>query len=222
MDKIFNEIIKIGDLVFDVGLNTGDKSNEFLNLGAKVVGFEPQIQCYNYAMNRLGDNGNFSAENIALDKSVGVGKIFISNAHTISSMSQEFITESSKERFSEYRWDEGIDINTDTLDNMISKYGTPKFIKIDVEGYEINVLGGLSKPIEYISIEFTPEICSKTLDCIEYVNNLNENKTLYNYRYRNDVEFKYNNWITREEMEDYLKSITDYKFEFGDVYMKKN
>ena len=38
--------------------------------------------------------------------------------------------------------------------NIINEYGVPSFIKIDVEGYELSVLEGLTIPIECISVEF--------------------------------------------------------------------
>jgi hypothetical protein len=102
---------------------------------------------------------------------------------------------------------------------LIEKYGKPKFIKIVVEGYELNVLKGLTQPIEFISIEFNPELCKETVKCIEYLEELN-NECLYNYGYRNNEHFKFENWISKQEIVSYLQSINDFKFEFGDVYCK--
>jgi len=218
--KIFENIIKNNDLVFDVGSNLGEKSEIFLSLGAKVVAFEPQFECYSHTLNNLSGNSNFFSENVGLDSKVGTEKIYIASYHTISSMSKKFIEESKKERFAGYNWNNERVINIDTLDNMISKYGKPSFIKIDVEGYELNVLKGLSTPIDFISIEFNPELCDVTLDCINYIDNLN-GKSLYNYGYRNEPEFKYDEWVSKDEIINYLKSVNDFKFEFGDVYCKK-
>ena len=44
-----------------------------------------------------------------------------------------------------------------TLNYLIEKYGTPKHIKIDVEGHEYEVLCGLSKRICPIQFEFIGE-----------------------------------------------------------------
>ena len=45
-----------------------------------------------------------------------------------------------KGRFSNKYWDKSIKIQTTTIDQLIKDYGKPKFIKIDVEGFELNVL----------------------------------------------------------------------------------
>ena len=44
------------------------------------------------------------------------------------------------------------------MDALIARYGVPAFAKIDVEGCEPAVLGGLSQPLPALSFEFHPHL----------------------------------------------------------------
>jgi FkbM family methyltransferase len=217
--NILETILKENFLVFDVGCNIGNKSAEYLNYKTKVVGFEPQPNCFNQLNERFKDEDNIVIEPIGLDNVKGETYIYEASHNTISSMSEEFIEIVKKERFKDYNWGNKILIKVDTLDNMIKKYGTPNYIKIDVEGYELNVLKGLTTPIDVISIEFTPELCQISIDCINYIESINGN-CLYNYGFREDTDFKFDQWLTKDEILNYILSVHDYNFEFGDIYIK--
>lgn len=52
------------------------------------------------------------------------------------------------------RWDQSIPVEVITLDQLIENYGLPHFCKIDVEGFEDQVLAGLSYPLPALSFEF--------------------------------------------------------------------
>jgi FkbM family methyltransferase len=49
-------------------------------------------------------------------------------------------------RFSEFEWNDELEVPMRTLDELIREYGVPDFCKIDVEGYEFGVIQGLSRP----------------------------------------------------------------------------
>lgn len=214
--KIFNEIISEGDLCFDVGANNGMKTETMLSLGAKVVCVEPQLNCYANLISRFGNNSNVSIENKALGETEGVGSIFISNAHTLSTMSQSFISETTKERFVGNSWDSKQEVNITTLDYLINKYGIPKFCKIDVEGFEVDVLKGLSHPISFLSIEFVPELKSNTFECIEILSNIGNYK--FNYSEGESGEFYFKESVDKISIIEFLAKNNDYKVSFGDLY----
>lgn len=212
-----------GELIFDVGLNLGNKTKYLLYLGASVIGFEPQKDCYDHALNNLGLYsmlGKFKAKNIALSDSVGQADFYKSNQHVLSSMSTEFIKESQKERFKGCNWDNKMTVETSTLDEQISEYGRPKYIKIDVEGFEYNVLKGLTSPVEYISIEFTPELYHNSEKCLDYLWDLSNGKCLFNYVYRENDHYLFEEWQDINNIKEYLSNVKDFMYEFGDIYIR--
>jgi len=53
-----------------------------------------------------------------------------------------------------------------TLDALIGEHGVPAFIKIDVEGFEEEVLMGLTQPVAALSFEFTTILRDVARACI--------------------------------------------------------
>jgi FkbM family methyltransferase len=216
--SIFENLISSETLCFDIGSNIGKKAELFLSLGAKVLCIEPQLNCVNILNEKFKNNENVKILNIALGEKIDKLDIFISDSDTVSTMSKDFIEKTSMERFKHIIWNKTEKVNVDTLDNLILLYGMPDFCKIDVEGYEVEVLKGLTKKVRYISVEFTPEIKEKTFDCIHILNNIGEYE--YNYSEGESHLFTFSNWISSEEMIDFLKKNNDFKNSFGDLYAR--
>ena len=61
-----------------------------------------------------------------------------------------------------------------TLDQAIKRFGSPTFCKIDVEGFELEVLKGLTCPIPCVSLEYhlTERDIHKTLACVAYLSRM--------------------------------------------------
>ena len=58
--------------------------------------------------------------------------------------------------FADVSWNQTFDVAATTLDALIQEHGRPAFIKIDVEGAELDVLQGLSCAVPTVSFEFLP------------------------------------------------------------------
>ncbi len=59
-----------------------------------------------------------------------------------------------------------------TLDELLATYGEPAYCKIDVEGFEAEVLRGLSKPLRMISLEYHQAEPDQILECMEILSRL--------------------------------------------------
>lgn len=216
--KIYDQIIKDGDLCFDIGANSGNKTQELLDHGAMVVCIEPQTSVFNNLKIRFLNNENTKILNYAIGAKNGKSIIFLSRQNTLSSMSESFINETSKQRFRGVEWSEKENVNVITLDNLISEYGCPNFCKIDVEGYETEVIRGLTKPIPVISIEFVPELKNNALECIKLLKNICNCK--FNYSEQETMLFHFEDWVEEDVIVEFLESKNDFKVSFGDLYIK--
>ena len=214
----YNNFLKENDLCFDIGSNIGNRISPLLQIGARVVAVEPQKSCMKILKHKFGKKITI------VNKGVGeiecVKDFHISNASTISSFSEEWIKSVKASRFKEYNWNKVVKIEMTTLDKLIELYSTPEFIKIDVEGYELDVLKGLTKPINLISFEYTiPEQLLKVTECIEQIEKNNSNIEC-NYCIGESMVLELENWKSVEEMKKYINTDEFIKTEFGDVYVR--
>jgi len=214
----YSSFIEKNDLCFDVGANKGNRISPLLEIGAKIVAIEPQESCYKYLKDKFGKDIEIVTK--GLGESECVKDFHISNASVISSFSDEWINSVKDGRFKDYNWNKVTKVEVTTLDILIEKYGLPKFIKIDVEGYELEVLKGLTKPIKIISFEYTvPEQINKVIECIEQIE-INDTNIECNYSIGESMLLASLNWHTVEEMKKFIITKEFIKTGFGDVYVR--
>ena len=148
------ELINRGDLVFDVGAHVGDKAIWFLNRGAKVICIEPQPLIAQRLHQRMAGVNNA----IVVQKGLGRRRAVMNMSLCTSTPVLSTFSDRWKQgRFVEKVWDQTALVEIVTLDDLIAQYGSPKYCKIDVEGYEREVLAGLTAKTGCLSFEFTAE-----------------------------------------------------------------
>lgn len=147
---LINQIdFKKGDIVFDCGANIGEFS---VALNEKYSGliyfcFEPSLLEFE-ALEKNTRNYNSTNFNVALFNKKGVSEFFEENDSGDSSLFGENLN--------------SIQINTDTIDNVLelNKINKIKFLKLEAEGAEPEILFGATKSlkkIEFISVDVGPE-----------------------------------------------------------------
>jgi FkbM family methyltransferase len=173
-------------LAFDIGAYTGGKSQEMLDAGVKkLVCIEANPHTFQRLTSKFAtDNRVTLVNSIMCDEDTPSKEFFCSKMHPpISTANSRFVTES---RFSNkadennvpYRWDETVSVKSKTLDSLVTEYGIPDFIKIDVEGNEFAVMSGFNKFLEHtlLTFEFHEEFEDVGIECIEHLYKLGYNK----------------------------------------------
>ena len=154
--QLYTGLIGPGDLVFDVGAHVGTRARVLRRLGAQVVAFEPQPAFARFLRWTLP--GDIALVEAALGRVEARARMAVSRRHpTVSSLRDSLPDEArSMPGFEHVRWDDQAEVAVTTLDAMIARHGRPAYIKIDVEGYEAEVLSGLGQPVGLVSFEYLP------------------------------------------------------------------
>ncbi len=209
-----------GDLIFDVGANEGFKADLFLRLGARVVAIEPDETNQSILRER------FERFRIVRRPIVIVGKA-VSDTNTLETMwidgpgsavntlSQKWATTLNANKARHEYEHYGLDfarhktVETTTLEQLMSAHGVPIFIKIDVEGYELNVIRGLQRPVRYLSFEVNlPEFRSEALQCVEILERLAPAGT-FNYAVDCEQGVTLEHWLSADEFRPVLGECTE-------------
>ena len=215
--EMYGSFIKKGDLVFDVGANEGNRTDIFLELGAKVVAVEPQAECIAKLEAKFGSKIELVKK--GLDEQEGKKLLYKSDSSLISSFNKDYIDAVKDDRFKGANWTPAGELEMTTLDALIAKYGVPDFCKIDVEGFEQQVLKGLSQPLKALSFEFVvPENLKNAMQCLELL--MKQGNIECNFSYGESMDLALSTWKTGTEMLAYVQTKEFEGFSYGDVYVK--
>jgi FkbM family methyltransferase len=207
-----------GDLVFDVGAHVGNYSDVFSELGAKVVAVEPNPECWEN-LRRLARARQVYVEQCAVGEVPGRAALRLSESSGLSTLSDRWydsVGGSAPNR--DLKWFGTRQVEVVTLDQLMARYGVPSFLKIDAEGYDDEVLRGMSLLPRALSFEFhrrAPEVAMRCLETAALVR-------FYRFNYVRGLEMKFacESWLHADELRDRLEVLVGHQ-ENGDVLARR-
>ena len=204
--RFYQQFIPSGALCFDIGSHVGNRVAAWSALGARVIAVEPQPFFMRYLQTRYGNRNDITLIQKAVGERPGHATMFISTrTPTVTSLSRSWIREVQRDKtFRNVKWDKKLDVEITTLDQLILDHGLPSLCKIDVEGYEHQVLQGLSYPISTISFEYIPAAITLAQDCILELQSLGNYQ--FNWSMGENYQLESEAWLSSKAMLEVLSN----------------
>lgn len=217
MDELYRSFLRPGDLAFDIGSHVGDRIASFRRLGAVVVAIEPQPALTRVLRFLYGRDPSVSIEGVAVGENPGTAELLVNRANpTVSTVSTAFVAAAEgADGWERQSWDASLRVPQTTLDALIGTYGTPAFIKIDVEGFEADVLAGLSVLVPALSFEFTTIQRPVAHACLAACEGLGDYR--FNAALGESQRLELDRWVSAAEMAAWVDDLP-HEANSGDIY----
>jgi len=222
-----SNIISHGDLVFDIGAHWGCYTEAFLALGARVVAVEPDPSAASKLRMRFGSNPNVAVVEAGAGSKIGEMDLYVGEMSGIATFSDDFRDMTEKHYKGNYVYKTRAKLTT--LDLLIKEHGTPKYCKVDVEGFEEQVFAGLTGKIAFISFEFHRERLDAAKACAGRLSELGDATFNYTHFDPAHLGFCLGEWVDvdklfkaiKEESSDIAKESGDVNFwRVGDIFAR--
>lgn len=188
-------------LIFDIGANEGVMTNIFSSLSQRVIAVEPSARNLRILNAKFGNQNKVAIFEAAVSDTTGEQIWYEDKKNfAMGTLSPKWNHIKNKENN-----DKQTNISTVTLDNLISRFGQPDYIKIDIEGHEWQALQGLSKPVPCLSFEaILPQFLEETVQCIQRLESLYSD---VEFNYLANEQFAYSQFQKAQTILDRLKDV---------------
>ena len=214
--EFYRQFIAPGALVFDIGANIGNYTLLFERLGARIVAVEPQAALAAKLKRRFAGHARVQVVRTALGAATSTAVLH--KAPGLSEIASLRADVSERSRFAnEHAFSETESVPVTTLDALVAQHGTPAFCKIDVEGFEREVLSGLTQPLPLLSLEFNREFWPETKQCLDRLRELGGYR--FNYALGDAPSLASTDWVDAATLASALESNSD-PLLWGDLYAR--
>lgn len=215
MGAFYSQFFEPGARVFDVGANQGEYSEIFAAEGARVLAIEPNT-AYSDRLTALSKTISLEPVFTAIGDEPGEAVLNVCSTPGFSTLVDRHADwiENSPD-YKEVRWTHTLSVPVTTLDLLAQEYGEPEYVKIDVEGFEINVLRGMGFRPRYLSFEFGARRKDASAVCLEHMGERG-------FRFRpivgREYRFATSEWMDLAAARAWLEGFSVEQAEYGDMF----
>lgn len=172
--------------VFDIGANIGDKAVIFAEMAERLLCVEADPHTAQRLNFRFASVPYVVVKTVAVAAEDGTAHLLRKSHSGFSTLSEKWSHASNELGVESIG---SVDVPSTTLDSLIARHGLPDYIKIDVEGYELPAIRGLSAAIKVISFEANvPTFLEETKEIIDRLRSLQPNSR-FNLRILDAAKF---------------------------------
>lgn len=198
------------DLIFDIGANRGYKTAFFLDLGARVVAVDPDPANVELLRWRFKGRSLEVVQKAVSDRATLADFYVLNDANAKNTLSEKWkkvLEESGSSRFGKpHQFEKTYSVETITLDELMSEYGVPFFVKVDVEGLELEVFRGLNTKVPLIQFEVNlPQFRTEGLESISRLNRLDP-EARFNYSLGTELSLQEHHWLSAQDLSGFFHS----------------
>jgi FkbM family methyltransferase len=216
--RLYERLVPPGTVAFDCGAHVGNRVRALAAVGAHVVAVEPQPHFAKLLRVLFGRSRRVTIVEAGVAAGCGTSVLWMSDrTPTVTTLDAAWRDERAQEPgFAGVQWTRRIEIETRTLDRLIEQYGTPSFVKIDVEGAEADVLTGLSTPVSALSFEYLPQALDRVRAAVARLAALGTYR--FNWSPGESYVLASRDWLTGDELLNALHQPAAQQ-KSGDVYV---
>jgi FkbM family methyltransferase len=215
MGAFYSQFFQVGDVVFDLGANQGEYAEVLAGEGARVVAVEPN-SAFAARLQAFAREADIHPVFAAIGDTPGTAVLNVCSEPGLSTLvdpSIEWIEESPD--YETVSWTHTLEVPVTTLDLLARDFGEPEYVKIDVEGFEIKVLRGMTFRPRYLSFEFGARRKDASFECLVHLG-------ARRYEFRPIVGREYRfatpEWMSLAEATDWLAAFSVEQAEYGDMF----